>query len=97
MGRLLTTEQAAEFLQVHPGTLRRKARAGRVPCVRMERQFRFDVDVLREWLAAGCPTRAEQPSMFDQATPGRERVVVRRMDRGEVAELLEIADEEGRQ
>ena len=71
MGRLMTTEQAAEFLQLHPGTLRRKARAGQVPVLKILRQFRFDADVLREWLARGCPTRAEQPTLFDQqASPG---------------------------
>jgi excisionase family DNA binding protein len=69
MPSLMTTEQAANFLQLHPGTLRRKARAGQVPVLKIMRQFRFDPDVLREWLAQGCPTQTEQPTLFDQAAP----------------------------
>jgi len=71
MPRLMTTEQAAEFLQLAPYTLRRKARDGQVPVMRIGRQWRYEETTLREWLAQGCPTRAEQPTLFDQqATPG---------------------------
>jgi excisionase family DNA binding protein len=67
----MTTEQAAEFLQLAPYTLRRKARDGQVPVMRIGRQWRYEETTLREWLAQGCPTRAEQPTLFDQqATPG---------------------------
>lgn len=70
MPRLMTTEQAAEFLQLAPYTLRRKARDGQVPVMRIGRQWRYEETTLREWLAQGCPTRAEQPTLFEQATPG---------------------------
>jgi len=69
---LMTTEQAAEFLKLHPYTLRRKARDGEVPVLKIGRQWRYEEATLREWLAQGCPSQTEQPSLFDQeATPGR--------------------------
>lgn len=70
MPTLMTTEQTAAFLQLAPWTVRRKARDGQIPVLRIGRQWRFDPDRLREWLAQGCPTVHEQPSLFDAATPG---------------------------
>jgi len=65
MPRLMTTEQAAEFLQIAQYTLRRKARDGQIPVLRVGRLWRYEEATLREWLAQGCPTQAEQPTLFD--------------------------------
>lgn len=62
---LLTTAEAAAFLRLHPVTLRDKARAKEVPAVRVGGQWRFEETVLREWIAQGCPSQLEQPSLFD--------------------------------
>jgi len=67
----MTTTEAAEYLRLHPVTVRRKARAGEIPFIRLGGQWRFDEAILTEWVQAGCPTQQEQPSLFDQATPGR--------------------------
>jgi len=64
---LLTTEQAAALLQLHPVTLRDKARLKEVPAIRLGGRWRFDENVLREWLASGCPRQTEQPSLFEGA------------------------------
>lgn len=73
MPRLLTTKQAAEFLSLHPVTVRRKARGGEIPFVRLGGQWRFDEGVLREWIARGCPTAQRDPDLFtwanEEATP----------------------------
>ena len=42
--------RAAEILGVHPWTLYRWAREGRIPAVRLGRSVRFRVAALREWL-----------------------------------------------
>jgi excisionase family DNA binding protein len=51
---ILTTAQAAEFLQVHVEYLRKMVREGRVPAHRFPggREIRFLRDELVEWLRA---------------------------------------------
>jgi excisionase family DNA binding protein len=63
--KLLTATEAAEFLGWHPEYLRRMARQGKVPAVRLRRGWRFYATTLQEWLAQGCPSPAEQPSLFE--------------------------------
>ncbi len=41
MREILTVAQAAEYLQVNPETVRRAARAGRLPAARIGRQWRI--------------------------------------------------------
>ena len=71
MPRLLTTKQAAEFLSLHPVTVRRKARNGQIPFVRLGGQWRFDEGVLHEWVSRGCPTAQRDPDLFPRAN-GKE-------------------------
>lgn len=72
MPKLLTTVEAAEILRLHPVTLRRKAAAGMVPCLRISGRFRFYESRLMAWLDAGCPSPQEQPSLFDQQAAPNE-------------------------
>lgn len=67
MPRLLTVKQAAEFLGWTPDYLRRLARARRIPAVKLgQREWRFYLSSLQEWLAQGCPAQEEQPALFDR-------------------------------
>ena len=54
--RLLTTKEAAEYLRVSRATILRCCRAGRLPAVRIGRQWRIDTDQL-EMLLTGEVTR----------------------------------------
>lgn len=54
-GRILTTEQAAELLQVDVGTVRRWLRRGRIPGRRIARDWRISEDALNEWVRRGEP------------------------------------------
>jgi excisionase family DNA binding protein len=47
--KLLTLEEAAEYLDIHPGTLYRWARVNRVPAVKMGRIWRFRKENLEGW------------------------------------------------
>ena len=47
---LMTLQQASEFLQIDPDTLRALTRRGRVPAMKIGRQWRFDPELLREWV-----------------------------------------------
>jgi excisionase family DNA binding protein len=49
--RVLTVEQAAELLQVRPKTVRALAHERKIPAVKVGKPWRFDEDLLREWLA----------------------------------------------
>lgn len=48
--KLMTLEEAARYLDIHPGTLYRWARAKRVPAVKMGKVWRFRKEKLEEWL-----------------------------------------------
>lgn len=46
----MTTEQIAEYLQLKPVTVRRKATRGEIPAIRIGKQFRFDKGKVDRWL-----------------------------------------------
>lgn len=48
--KLLTIEDAAKYLNIHPGTLYRWARARRLPAVKMGKIWRFKKEKLDAWL-----------------------------------------------
>ncbi len=50
MAELLTVDDAAKILRLRPATVRRMARDGRLPAVRLARGWRFLEDDLRRWL-----------------------------------------------
>jgi len=50
--RLMNLSEAAEFLRIDPDTLRALTRRGRVPAMKIGRQWRFDLGLLREWVRA---------------------------------------------
>jgi len=44
-----TAEEIAKYLRVHPYTVKRLARAGKIPGFKVGDQWRFDVQELEEW------------------------------------------------
>ena len=65
MAALWTAEETAQYLRLNLEVLRRKARTGEVPAVKLGHNWRFRPEVLEEWLAQGCPVREQQPTLFD--------------------------------
>lgn len=55
---LLSSSEAAKLLTVHPGTLTRWAREGRVPAHKLGRRVAFRASELNAWLSAGYADRA---------------------------------------
>lgn len=47
----MTLEQTAEYLHLHPVTLRNKARRGEIPARKLGRQWRFVREQLDAWLS----------------------------------------------
>lgn len=68
MGEILTTEEVAKYLKTSPDTIKRLARAGRIPGVKIGRAWRF--------------RRADVEAPFDEAAADRALVeeLERRMD-----------------
>jgi len=90
----LTTEEVLEYLQVNLRTVYRLIKAGKIPAVRVGRQWRFRKRDIDAWLdsqrsrndgpvtAGGAPASAAQ-----QTRPGRHRVLVVD-DEASIRELL---------
>lgn len=44
-----TAEEIAQYLRVHPYTVKRLARAGKIPGFKVGEQWRFDVQEIEDW------------------------------------------------
>jgi len=73
----LTTEEVLEYLQVNLRTVYRLIKAGKIPAVRVGRQWRFRKRDIDAWLESQRP-RQVRPGAQRQATPpaGRPRILV---------------------
>ena len=79
----LTTEEVLEYLQVNLRTVYRLIKAGKIPAVRVGRQWRFRKRDIDAWLdsqrlrggARGTPSPAPTPSAPRQAA-ARPRILV---------------------
>ncbi len=88
----LTTEEVLEYLQVNLRTVYRLIKAGKIPAVRVGRQWRFRKRDIDAWLDTQRPSRGEwmpQMGVSDkpQARGGRPRVLVVD-DESSIRELL---------
>jgi excisionase family DNA binding protein len=78
----LTTEEVLEYLQVNLRTVYRLIKAGKIPAVRVGRQWRFRKRDIDAWLDSqrprGAAARTAQPAVVPRAAAsgGRPRVLV---------------------
>jgi excisionase family DNA binding protein len=88
----LTTEEVLEYLQVNLRTVYRLIKAGKIPAVRVGRQWRFRKRDIDAWLDTQRPRgeRASAVAVSDrpQARDGRSRVLVVD-DESSIRELLQ--------
>ncbi|MBP8953620.1 MAG: helix-turn-helix domain-containing protein [Armatimonadetes bacterium] len=54
------TNKAAQYLNMHPETLRRKAKLNQVPAYRVGGRWKYQKETLDEWMAKGCPQQDGQ-------------------------------------
>jgi excisionase family DNA binding protein len=87
----LTTEEVLEYLQVNLRTVYRLIKAGKIPAVRVGRQWRFRKRDIDAWLDAQRPrgerSASAMPSDRPARTPDRPRVLVVD-DEASIRELL---------
>ena len=88
----LTTEEVLEYLQVNLRTVYRLIKAGKIPAVRVGRQWRFRKRDIDAWLDTQRPRGERAPSATvsdrPQARDGRSRVLVVD-DESSIRELLQ--------
>jgi excisionase family DNA binding protein len=86
----LTTEEVLEYLQVNLRTVYRLIKAGKIPAVRVGRQWRFRKRDIDAWLETQRP-RSSRPAPTGTRTPppvtGRARILVVD-DEASIRELL---------
>ncbi len=46
MAQIMTTKEAAEYLKMHPITVCKYAKEGKIPAMRIGRVWRFDKDMI---------------------------------------------------
>src|SRR5688572_7777911 len=77
----LTTEEVLDYLQVNLRTIYRLTKAGKIPAVRVGRQWRFRKEVVDAWLTAD---RSDEKGA---GVPARPRILIVD-DEQQVRELL---------
>jgi len=87
----LTTEEVLEYLQVNLRTVYRLIKAGKIPAVRVGRQWRFRKRDIDAWLDSQRPRSGERPVIIPldrpQGRAGRPRILVVD-DEASIRELL---------
>ena len=53
MAQIMTTKEVAKYLKLHAITICKLSKEGKIPSVRIGKVWRFDKDVLDEWIARG--------------------------------------------
>ena len=74
----LTTEEVLEYLQVNLRTVYRLIKAGKIPAVRVGRQWRFRKRDIDAWLDSQRGTRAARPAAAPAAVAARPVAVAAR-------------------
>lgn len=63
---LLTAEEAAAVLQVHPKTVKRMAADGRIPGMKIGKLWRFRSSVLDSWLSSQLESAGRSRSQREE-------------------------------
>ena len=53
MAQIMTTKELAEYLRLHQITICKLSKEGKIPSVRIGSRWRFDKEVIDEWIARG--------------------------------------------
>ncbi|MBN1276932.1 MAG: helix-turn-helix domain-containing protein [Deltaproteobacteria bacterium] len=51
MAKIMTTKEVANYLRLHSITICKLSKEGKIPAIRIGRVWRFDKDVIDEWIA----------------------------------------------
>jgi excisionase family DNA binding protein len=86
---VLTVEQAAELLQVRPKTLRALAHEGKIPAVKVGKPWRFDENLLLEWVARRAKENETRAAPLSPALPPQIYSIAVKPAAGTLADRLD--------
>jgi excisionase family DNA binding protein len=53
MAKIMTTKEVSDYLKLHAITICKLSKEGKIPAIRIGRVWRFDKDVIDQWIARG--------------------------------------------
>jgi excisionase family DNA binding protein len=53
LAQIMTTKEMAKYLKLHQITICKLSKEGKIPSIRIGRVWRFDKEVIDEWIARG--------------------------------------------
>ena len=53
MALIMTTKEMATYLKLHPITISKLSKEGKIPAIRIGSVWRFDKEVIDAWIARG--------------------------------------------
>ena len=53
LAQIMTTKEMAKYLKLHQITICKLSKEGKIPCIRIGNVWRFDKEVIDEWIASG--------------------------------------------
>jgi excisionase family DNA binding protein len=53
LAQIMTTRELAKYLRLHQITICKLSKEGKIPSIRIGRVWRFDKEVIDEWIAKG--------------------------------------------
>ena len=53
MAQIMTTKEISRYLKLHQITICKYAAEGKIPAIRIGRVWRFNKDVIDDWISAG--------------------------------------------
>jgi len=71
LAELLTTKEIARYLKLRPETVLRKVKEGEIPAVKVGGHFRFDMDVICEWLSRSSTSKKRILVIDDEPVIGQ--------------------------
>jgi excisionase family DNA binding protein len=87
MAVVITVQEAAQMLKLHPRTIMNMARRGEIPSTKIGRQWRFDAAVLEKWLAEQMAINGRAKAV--ESLSAEEAGSLRAAEARPLAELLE--------
>lgn len=69
----MTTKEISAYLKLHPITICKYASEGRIPAIRIGHVWRFDKDVIDEWIAGGQNNRESEKTSNSEKDQNQTR------------------------
>ena len=61
MAQIMTTKELAQYLKLHTITICKLSKEGKIPSIRIGGVWRFDKDVIDEWITEGLKKSCDTP------------------------------------